>query len=265
MAKKQSCDCPKCMPEWLAAFGDLMSLLLCFFVLLLSMSTMDAKKLQEAIGSLAGALSVLEGGTKTEVSREMQQIATPIEQQEETSQKLRTLNRTIIEVNEMIKTSGGPEAVLEEGENGFMIRLPAKLLFKKGSAKIENDDAILFLKRISLIIAKLPNNLVLNVIGHTDDQAPAKNGQFKDNWELSSARAISVVKELIKDGVNPKRMTACGKAQYDPIATNETQIGREKNRRVELQFFSKKKKDKNRVQKSVLDTISNSKAQSESS
>jgi len=106
MAKKQSCDCPKCMPEWLAAFGDLMSLLLCFFVLLLSMSTMDAKKVQEAIGSLAGALSVLEGGTKTEISREMQQIATPLEQQEETSQKLRTLNRTVIEVNEMIKTSG---------------------------------------------------------------------------------------------------------------------------------------------------------------
>ncbi len=258
MAKKQSCDCPKCMPEWLAAFGDLMSLLLCFFVLLLSMSTMDAKKVQEAIGSLAGALSVLEGGTKTEISREMQQIATPLEQQEETSQKLRTLNRTVIEVNEMIKTSGGPEAVLEEGENGFMIRLPAKLLFKKGSAKIENDDAVLFLKRIALIIAKLPNNLALNVIGHTDNQAPSKNSAFKNNWELSSARAISVVKELIKDGVNPKRMTACGKAEYDPVATNETETGREKNRRVELHFFSKKKKHKNKVQKSVLDSVQKS-------
>ena len=57
-------ECPKCMPEWLAAFGDLMSLLLCFFVLLLSMATMDAKKMEAAVGSLAGALSVLEGGAR---------------------------------------------------------------------------------------------------------------------------------------------------------------------------------------------------------
>jgi len=71
MAKKcPEPECPKCLPEWLAAFGDLMSLLLTFFVLLLSMSSMDAKKIQEAIGSLAGALSVLEGGTKMEISRE---------------------------------------------------------------------------------------------------------------------------------------------------------------------------------------------------
>ncbi len=256
MAKKKiKCDCPKCLPEWLAAFGDLMSLLLCFFVLLLSMSTMDAKKVQEAIGSLAGALSVLEGGTKTEISRERQQLTTPIQKQDETSQKLRTLQRTIIEVNEMIKTSGGPEAVMQEGEEGFMIRLPAQLLFKKGKAKIENQDAILFLKRIALIISKLPNNIVLNVIGHTDNRPPGKNSPFKDNWELSSARAINVVKELIKDGVNPKRMTACAKAQYDPIATNDTETGRAKNRRVELYFFSKKKKNKEEIKKSVLDRI----------
>ncbi len=255
MAKKVKCDCPKCLPEWLAAFGDLMSLLLCFFVLLLSMSTMDAKKVQEAIGSLAGALSVLEGGTKTEISRERQQLTTPIEKTDETSQKLKTLHRTIIEVNEMIKTSGGPEATMEEGENGFMIRLPAKLLFKKGSAKIENADALLFLKRIALIIAKLPNDIVLNAIGHTDNRPPGKNSPFKDNWELSSARAISVVKELIKDGVNPKRMTACGKAQYDPIATNDTETGREKNRRVELYFFSKKKKHEKEAKKSILDKM----------
>ncbi|MBD3799001.1 MAG: flagellar motor protein MotB, partial [Epsilonproteobacteria bacterium] len=68
MGKKKCPDCPECMPEWLAAFGDLMSLLLCFFVLLLSMSSMDAKKVSEAIGSLAGAMSVLEGGEKTEIS-----------------------------------------------------------------------------------------------------------------------------------------------------------------------------------------------------
>ncbi len=255
MAKKCKCDCPKCLPEWLAAFGDLMSLLLCFFVLLLSMSTMDAKKVQEAIGSLAGALSVLEGGTKTEISRERQQITTPMQKQDETAQKIKTLNRTVIEVNEMIKTSGGPEAVLEEGEDGFMIRLPASLLFEKGKAEITNDDAILFLKRIALIIKKLPNDLSLHVIGHTDDRPPQKGSGFKDNWELSTARAVSVVKELIKDGVNPKRLTACGRAEFDPIATNKTEAGRAKNRRVELYFFSTEKDSKDEAKKSILDRV----------
>ena len=70
MAKKNKCpECQKCLPGWLQTFGDLMSLLLTFFVLLLSMSTMDTKKVNEAIGSLSLALSVLEGGVKTEISK----------------------------------------------------------------------------------------------------------------------------------------------------------------------------------------------------
>ncbi|RUM67631.1 MAG: flagellar motor protein MotB, partial [Sulfurospirillum sp.] len=127
MGKKcPEADCPKCMPGWLAAFGDLMSLLLCFFVLLLSMSTMDAKKVQEAAASLNGALSVLEGGTKVKVSPQRQQETTPIDAEDEQAQKMKTLQRTIIEMNEMTKAEAGAKATLEEAENGFMIRLPAK-------------------------------------------------------------------------------------------------------------------------------------------
>ena len=230
-----------------------MSLLLCFFVLLLSMSTMDAKKVSEAVGSLAGALSVLEGGTKSEISRERQQKATPIDQQDETSQKLKTIKKTLVEINEFIKPKGGQEASLEESEDGFVIRLPAKLLFKKGETEITNDDAILFLKRIALIITKLPKNLYLNVIGHTDSDKPGANSKFKDNWELSSARAISVTRELIKDDVDPKILMASGKGEYDPIATNMTEDGKEKNRRVELYFYAKEKDRKNDAKKSILD------------
>ncbi len=254
MAKKcKQPDCPKCLPGWLAAFGDLMSLLLCFFVLLLSMSTMDAKKVQEAMGSLAGALSVLEGGTKSEISRERKQQATPIESQEETAQKLKTLKRSIIEMNEMIKAGANTETTLEEGEKGFMIRLPAKLLFKKGSATIENDDALLFLKRIALIIAKLPKDIRIQVIGHTDQSGEVEGTLFHDNWMLSAARAIAVTKELIKDGVEPKLLTACGKAGYDPIASNLTPEGKQRNRRVEIYFFSPEKGAEKRARQSVLD------------
>lgn len=246
-------DCPKCLPGWLAAFGDLMSLLLCFFVLLLSMSTMDAKKVAEAAASLNGALSVLEGGTKVKVSPERQQETTPIDAEDEQAQKMKTLKRTIIELNEMSKAKEGGKATLEEAENGFMIRLPAKLLFRPGSASIDDDDALLFLKRIALIIQKLPANMRIHVIGHTDDSRPV-NSPFHDNWELSAARAISVTKILVKNHVEPKLLTACGKAEYDPIASNLTAAGKERNRRVELYFFSKDEDNREHAKKSILDS-----------
>ena len=253
MAKKQKCpDCPKCLPGWLAAFGDLMSLLLCFFVLLLSMSTMDAKKVQEAAGSLQGAMSVLDGQTSTEEQIKQLQVAVPIQSDMQSSKQLKSMKEAIVETNEMMKNANGSEVTLEESEEGFLIRLPASIVFEKGKANIINDDAFLFLKRIALIIDKLPKDIFINVIGHTDS-TPIQSSEFKDNWELSTARAITVVKELIKDGVNPKLLTACGKAGYDPIASNNTPEGREKNRRVELYFFSRNKKNKRQTEKTILD------------
>jgi len=256
MAKKcPEADCPKCLPGWLAAFGDLMSLLLCFFVLLLSMSTMDAKKVEEAVGSLTGALSVLEGGTKTKITQHRQQETTPIDVDEETAQKIKTMKRTIIEINEMMKNGSAEssEITLQESEDGFMIRLPAKLLFKSGNAMIENEDAVLFLKRIALIIDKLPKHLHINVVGHTDDSPMESVGMYRGNWSLSAERAISVAQQLIKDGIEPKLLTAGGKAEFEPIASNLTAEGKEKNRRVELYFFSKDKDDKGDAKKSILD------------
>jgi chemotaxis protein MotB len=257
MGKKKCPECEECLPAWLAAFGDLMSLLLCFFVLLLSMSSMDAKKVSEAIGSLSGAMSVLEGGTKTEISKKRIQESTPIESQDETSEVVNRVQQAANDANEMMEKAQGPEVSVEEAENGFVIKLPAALLFKPGSAKIENQDALLFLKRIALIIAELPNDLEVSIQGHTDNTNPAPTSPFKDNWELSSARAISVLRELELDGVNPARMFAAGFAQYRPIATNATAAGREKNRRVELHFYGKKRDENAKKVESVLDKVQN--------
>ncbi|DAB28596.1 MAG: flagellar motor protein MotB [Sulfurimonas sp. RIFOXYD12_FULL_33_39] len=253
MAKNKCPDCPTCMPEWLAAFGDLMSLLLCFFVLLLSMSSMDAKKVSEAIGSLSGAMSVLEGGVKTEVSKQRIQESTPIEVTDETSEQVNRVAAAIMEANEMMGKGQESVVSLEEAQDGFVIELPASLLFKSGSAVIQNEDALLFLKRIALIVGELPNETRVSVHGHTDNQGPGSNSPFKDNWELSSARAISVLQELLLDGVDPKRINAAGFAEFSPKATNVTEVGREKNRRVELHFFGAKPEDKSKVKQTVLD------------
>ena len=253
MGKKKCPECPECLPEWLAAFGDLMSLLLCFFVLLLSMSSMDAKKVSEAIGSLSGAMSVLEGGTKTEISKRRIQESTPIQQQDETSEVVNRITQAVIDANEMMEKGHGPTISVEEAEEGFKIQLPASLLFKPGQAKIENQDALLFLKRVALIIQQLPKNLEIGIQGYTDNVPPGKNSPFVDNWELSAARAIAVLKELQADGVDPHRMFAAGYGEYHPIATNATAKGREKNRRVEIHFYGRKSEQEGKVRKSVLD------------
>ncbi len=253
MAKDKCPECEECLPAWLAAFGDLMSLLLCFFVLLLSMSSMDAKKISEAIGSLSGAMSVLEGGTKTEISSQRIQESTPIESQDETSETVNRVKQAAGDANEMMEQSQGPSITVDEAQEGFVIALPAALLFKPGSATIENQDALLFLKRVALIIEELPNEMELSVQGYTDQGSPSKSSPFKDNWELSTARAISVLHELILDGVDPSRMNAAGYAEYHPVATNATKAGREKNRRVELHFYGTKNEKEMNKSKSILD------------
>ena len=256
MAKKKcpDCDCPVCLPRWLATFGDLMSLLLCFFVLLLSMSTMDTKKIAEAIGSLNGAMSVLEGGTKTEVSHERMILATPLDENEETDQTVNRIAATVIEANELVQQGGGPTITVEEAEEGFMVKLPAKLLFKAGSATIANDDALLFLKRIALIVSQFPTDIEISVRGHSDNIPPASGSVFKDNWDLSAARAISVLKQLIKNGVSPKRSHASGFGEFRPIASNLTPEGRAKNRRVEIRFIGRKQDNNEKAKQSILES-----------
>jgi len=253
MAKQKCPECEECLPAWLAAFGDLMSLLLCFFVLLLSMSSMDAKKVSEAIGSLSGAMSVLEGGTKTEISKKRIQESTPIDSQDETSDTVNRIKQAASDANEMMEKTQTPTITVEEAQDGFVIKLPAALLFKPGSATIENQDALLFLKRIALIVQELPQDMQVNAQGHTDNTNPGTDSPFKDNWELSTGRAIAVVDELILDGVSPKRLSATGYSQYDPVATNATAIGREKNRRVELHFYGKKNTQQAKISSSILD------------
>jgi chemotaxis protein MotB len=214
---------------------------------------MDAKKISEAIGSLSGAMSVLEGGTQTEISKKRMLESTPIDSEDETSEEVNRVQQAVSDANEMMEKGKGPEITLDEGQEGFVIELPASLLFKSGSAVIENEDALLFLKRVALIVEELPKNMEVSVHGHTDNQGPGKKSPFKDNWELSSARAISVLQELLLDGVDPARISAAGYAEFTPLATNATKSGREKNRRVELHFYGKKSEQKMNIQRSILD------------
>ena len=254
MTKKKSGDCPICPPRWIVQFGDMMSLLLVFFILLLSMSTSDAKKVNEALGALTGALSVLEGGTQSEISKERMQLATPIVPQSETDETVNRVTVMISEFNEIIRRQGGEETIqIQEAIDGFMIQLPASLLFRSGRAEIVNADALLLLKRIAILSDGMPKDLEIVVRGHTDSLEIDDNAQFRDAWSLSTARSVAVVKELMNDGVKPERLSAAGFANFQPIATNSTEQGRARNRRVEIHFLGQNKTSETKTPKSVLD------------
>ncbi len=251
MAKKKKCpECPTCPPAWLVQFGDLMSLLLTFFVLLLSMSSLDAKKVEAAIGSLAGAMSILEGGVKTEVNQELAQRAATGDMGSEVAEKTSSM---VTDFNEMIEAQGGSAITMEEAQEGFTINLPSSILFEAGSAEVTNEDAVLFLKRLALMMDSMPNDIELNVRGHTDNEPPAASSVYQNNWELSSARALSVTQILIDNQVREKKITVAGNAGFRPVATNATLEGRAKNRRVELQFYAREQDAEQRAQKSVLE------------
>lgn len=257
MAKKCKCEeCEICLPAWLAAFGDLMSLLLCFFVLLLSMATMDAVKVREAVGSFKGTLGILPGSELLEASKFFAMPQNQPVDGEESSEALDHLRDPVAEINQIFASMNQEIATIEESENGFSLRLPSSLLFEGEETEIKSEDAFLFIKRVAMIVKKMPNSIDVSVRGHTDN-IPPTNNLFADNWELSSARAISVLKEFLKEDVRRESIHAAGFADSKPVASNVTEEGRQKNRRVEIYFFSDKKtkqlKDPINLKKSILD------------
>jgi len=105
-----------------------------------------------------------------------------------------------------------------------------------------------------MVIQEMPNSIETIVRGHTDDAPVGEGSIYKDNWELSAARAVSVTRELINAGVNPKRLSAAGHSSYRPITINSTPQGRARNRRVELHFVGQQQTGQKGIQKSILDT-----------
>lgn len=244
------------LPLWLGTFGDLMSLLLTFFILLLSMATFDEEKIDQAIGSLQGALSVLEYGVETEITPPNPIQASPIQVDSTKEDVLNVLASLMNEYTEMTEISDGPGIELEESQDGFIIRIPDDLLFDSGGVEIVNPNGGLFLERLALEVEKFKNILNLRIIGNTDNQ-PFRAGSAMDNWDLSNKRALSVANTLLSLNIPPNIMQIGGDADFNPVADNNTAEGRAKNRRVDLNFsFVGDVGDKEQKAKEIISNMS---------
>lgn len=206
---------------WYLSYGDMVTQLLCFFVLLFAMSTIDVvklKKIVEYFRAKGGLESVMEG------TKEIIQEYPPTEEVE----KLKKIKKDIQEKIKQLKMEKYIQTILEE--KGLIIRFTEPILFDKGSAELKSN-AYLLLKEVANILKGLPNKI--RIEGYTCD-LPISTVKYPSNWELSVARAINVAKFLIKEKIPPPQIYVVGYGEYNPLYPNTTEENRRKNRRVDL-------------------------------
>jgi len=218
---------------WLCTFNDLMTLLLTFFVLLFSMSSLDFKKMKTFQASLQGALGILESGEMTEFG--------VIEQIEPRRDNERSELDSEQEDTEAFVDAISVELGIDVSvtERAWTIVLEDTVLFESGRADI-NPEAHTILDRIAAWMNKV--HFPIRIEGHTDN-VPVHTERFPSNWELSTTRAVNVLKYLISaGGVAAPRCSAIGYGDSRPLYPNDTREHRRKNRRVEFVLLKEGKK-----------------------
>jgi len=216
-------------PLWMTTYGDMMTLLLCFFVLLISMSTMEIEKFKAAAASLKGALGVLPFQERVRPEPQTPRSADEIKKSKE-----RKRQRAVARLRRIIRQKKLERLVkVQETEEGIHISIGDPALFDTGKAVIK-PEIFPVLDAIVEVIHAGAGTENIRVEGHTDN-VPIHNEQYKDNWELSIDRALSVIRYIrSRKVIDPKRLRPVGCGEFHPIAPNTTPEGRAKNRRVDI-------------------------------
>jgi chemotaxis protein MotB len=231
---------------WLTTFNDLITLLMVFFVLLFTMGSTDKNMLKEFQNALQSGLGVLGAGSKVSVmvneSQRLISIEGPLTQgQGETTPGEEGEALDVID-DALSELAVEPGINVKYENKGARISFEDALLFDFGKAEI-NSSGLAFLNKIAALVQKIPG--LVRVEGHTDN-VPIHTHRFPSNWDLSTARAVSVVKYLIDIGkINPQRLSAVGYGDSRPLVANDTATGRAKNRRVEIVLITEGEKQKN--------------------
>ncbi len=232
-------------PAWMATFGDLMSLLLTFFVLLMSFASMDVRRFAAVTGSVRDAFGVqnvhpgqiesLSDSIVTFSDREatpyVAVIDSPMDARRQERQRVQS------RVQAMLRSQRLERIVeVEETPRGVVVRVPGQLLFEAGASELSLESQI-FLREMSEVIKEFPDQVAVE--GHSDP-SPVGSSKFRSNFELSAARAVAALDYLVTvGGVDPKRLRATGYGATRPIETDplDGNTDASKHRRVEFVFL----------------------------
>lgn len=243
--------------RWLVSYADFVTLLFAFFVVMYSISSVNEGKYRTLSDSLGDAFSKkasdhakssfsviqpIQVGT-TPMAIQVIDLPDPsleeVEKKHELSEEILRERRNLILASEQFVEVLEPfidQDLVAVKKHDFWIELEmnSELLFASGEAEL-SDKARPVLKKVSEIVRRMPN--MINVEGYTDNM-PINTFKFPSNWELSSARATNVVRELVNEGIDPARLSSVGYGEYHPIADNNTEQGRFQNRRVVIVLMS---------------------------
>jgi chemotaxis protein MotB len=240
MSKNKCPECPKCLPGWLVQFGDLMSLLLTFFILLLSMAVMDKKKVEEYFDIMKKAMGFIDASTdvQTQSDQYSAQDSTSQSQESESSSdsSLESSSQEVSQIVEEINSSQSVETQqisMEKGKNEFILDIPSTIMFEDGQYELTNQSAKVFISKIARVIRTMPQTFNIEIIGHTDSNRIQNSTIPRDSWDISALRSISVVKELIKNRIDPAILKVSAYGSFHP----KSDVAAD-NRRVEMRFFS---------------------------
>lgn len=263
MAKKKPEEPPKGSPAWMATFSDLMNLLLCFFVLLFAMSSIDEDKQEAIAASFNQMFSVFDAGASAigdgvlisngvsqlneldeyinstgkmssgevvddDVAAAQEQVE---EAQMEESEELAEKIQEAVEEKEM-----DSDIDIEFTSQYVQLTLKGAILFDSGSTVLK-DEAKPVLDQVGEILERYAQGTI-EIEGHTDN-VPMSGAKYSNNNELSSGRALSVFDYLLSvTNLNPADIKHAGRGEYLPVADNSTSEGRARNRRVEIKIYN---------------------------
>ncbi len=263
MAKRKPDEPKKGAPAWQTTFGDLMNLLLCFFVLLFAMSTIDEAKQEQLAASFSQMFSVFDAGASAIgdgilISNGVSQL-NELDQYINSTGKLddgEVIDEDVASVQEKME-----EAQIEESEEMaekiqeavdeqdlgkeididitaqyVQLTLKGGILFDSGSVELK-EEALPVLDQVGRILERYAPGTI-EIEGHTDN-VPMSGAKYSNNNELSSGRALSVFDYLLSvTNLDPANVKHSGRGEYIPIADNSTAEGRAKNRRVEIKIYN---------------------------
>lgn len=268
---RRSEEAPQGSPAWMATFSDLMNLLLCFFVLLFAMSSVDQDKFEELVVSLSASFGIMEGGSSSVI--EGTKISTGVSELNELDNYYESLGlnsegdaeeindkdadfdgETVLEqvqkegteqseqMAEEIKGQSEQSGINEQIQIDFtsqyvQLTLNGALLFDPAEASIRSD-AVPLVDKVGDILRNYGGNMI-EITGYTDSVPLLDDPKYDDNWDLSSGRAKSVLMYLVQNkGMDISKMKSSGRGENDPIASNDTAEGRAQNRRVEIKIYN---------------------------
>ncbi|MGC8971032.1 MAG: OmpA/MotB family protein [bacterium] len=223
--KKKPENPPPGAPLWMTSYGDMVTQILIFFVMLFTFSSIDAARFRELAISLQsafkGGTGILSGGQSITV-----------ETLGPTRANLVQLAEAMHQIMNIVESSGLKGAVETNiNERGLVISIKDSTFFDLGKAELKPRSKQI-LDNIGKALKELPNQI--RIEGHTDN-LPINTPQFPSNWELSTARATTVLRYLVEHvGLSPEKMSAVGYGEYRPLFPNDTEEHRARNRRVDI-------------------------------